>query len=60
MFIKRLLTDSILRGLSRSPAVIITGARQTGKSTLAKELTTQKGYTYITFDDLGYLSAAHL
>ena len=58
MFIHRLLTDAILRGLKRSPAVLLTGARQTGKSTLAKQITKQKGYTYITFDDLGYLAAA--
>ncbi len=58
MFIHRLLTDALLRGLHRSPAILITGARQTGKSTLAKHLTEKKGYTYITFDDLGYLAAA--
>ena len=39
------------------PAVVVTGARQTGKSTLAKELTPGKR-TFFTLDDLDVLDSA--
>ncbi len=39
------------------PAVVITGARQTGKSTLAQKLTSGKR-RYLTLDDLDVLDAA--
>ena len=43
--------------ISHFPVVLITGARQIGKSTLSYRFT-QKGYTYISFDDPLSLSAA--
>lgn len=43
---------------STSPAVLLTGARQTGKTTLVEEYAKDKSYYYITFDDLSTMSAA--
>lgn len=41
------------------PIVLLRGARQTGKTTLAKSIAMQeKKYNYITFDNLQYLTAA--
>ncbi|MFH1832277.1 MAG: ATP-binding protein [bacterium] len=58
MFFNRNITQKLQAALSRSPVVLLTGARQTGKTTLIKHLFVQKGYTYVTFDDVRYLSAA--
>ncbi len=57
--IRRHLTEQLLQALADTPAVLINGARQTGKSTLAQlpELETQ-GRQYLTFDDPGVLTAA--
>lgn len=55
---KRTIKPIIEDALNRSPIVLITGARQTGKTTLAKEIGAQKNYHYVTFDDIRYLAAA--
>ena len=57
--IRRHLTELILAALADTPAVLLNGARQTGKSTLVQsaELTRQ-GRQYLTFDDPGVLAAA--
>lgn len=57
--IRRHLTEPILAALADTPAVLVNGARQTGKSTLVQsaELTRQ-GRQYLTFDDPGVLAAA--
>ncbi len=57
--IRRHLTEQLLQALEDTPAVLINGARQTGKSTLAQlpELEKQ-GRQYLTFDDPGVLAAA--
>ena len=57
--IRRHLTEQLLQALEDTPAVLINGARQTGKSTLAQlpELEKQ-GRQYLTFDDPGVLTAA--
>lgn len=55
---KRLIKSKINAALARSPVLLLTGARQTGKTTLVKEITQEKKYTYITFDDLSVLSTA--
>lgn len=47
---KRNLSEKIEKALLRSPVVLLTGARQTGKTTLMKELGVQKNYQYISFD----------
>lgn len=39
---KRNITKSILDGLKSNPAVLITGARQTGKTTLIKKISDTK------------------
>jgi len=57
--LRRHLIDRLLDGLADTPAVLVNGARQTGKSTLAQsaELTGQNRQ-YLTFDDPGILAAA--
>ena len=53
----RLMVPSLADRLGVMPAVVVTGARQTGKSTLAQELTpgTRR---FLTLDDLDVLDAA--
>ncbi len=53
----RLVVPSLADRLGVMPAVVVTGARQTGKSTLAQELTpgTRR---FLTLDDLDVLDAA--
>ena len=55
----RNLIDRLLDGLADTPAVLVNGARQTGKSTLVQsaELAKQDRH-YLTFDDPGILAAA--
>jgi predicted AAA+ superfamily ATPase len=49
MYIKRIISIELKKALSLFPVCVVTGARQTGKSTLLEnEL---PDYTYITFDD---------
>ena len=57
--IRRHVTDQLLHALEDTPAVLINGARQTGKSTLVQsgELT-RRDRQYLTFDDPGVLAAA--
>ncbi len=58
MFFTRNITKKLEKAVSRSPVVLLTGARQTGKTTLVKHLGTIKNYSYVTFDDLRFLAAA--
>ena len=53
----RLVTPSLDHRLRVMPAVVVTGARQAGKSTLAQELT-PGNRRFITLDDLDALDAA--
>src|SRR5512139_4113542 len=53
----RLLTRSLTHRLRVMPAVVVTGARQTGKSTLARDLTPGKR-RYFSLDDLDVVDAA--
>ena len=57
--ITRNITPKIIEALSDTPVVMLNGARQTGKSTLAKSLISKKhiGH-YVTLDDATALSAA--
>ena len=55
---KRNITKSLLDGLKSNPVVLITGARQTGKTTLIRTISADNGFSYVTFDDLFSLSAA--
>jgi predicted AAA+ superfamily ATPase len=55
------LLESQLSFLLRSfPAVIVTGARQTGKSTLVKQAAGSPARTYLSLDDLDVLERARL
>ena len=53
----RLVVSSLENHLRIMPAVVVTGARQTGKSTLAKELTPGRR-RFFTLDDLDVLDSA--
>ena len=55
----RYLTGPLLEALADTPAVLVNGARQTGKSTLVQspEVAGQNRQ-YLTFDDPGILAAA--
>ncbi len=48
MLFHREISDKITRLLKHFPAIVLTGARQTGKTTLLKQMFPQ--YTYITLD----------
>ena len=57
--IKRNITERIVEALSDNPVVFLSGARQTGKSTLVQSLArSEHPARYITFDDATALSAA--
>jgi predicted AAA+ superfamily ATPase len=56
--LKRALEGSIRAALSDTPVVMLVGARQTGKSTLAKALVEHRGATYSTFDEPRFLATA--
>lgn len=55
---KRNIRPKVESALQRSPIVLLTGARQTGKTTLIKQIGKSQDYHYITFDDIRFLSAA--
>ena len=55
----RHITGNLLQALEDTPAVLVNGARQTGKSTLVQStLLLKRGRQYLTFDDPGVLAAA--
>ncbi len=57
MYIKRNLRNDVVETLEYAPVVLINGARQSGKSTFAKELLEEgKLQNYITLDNPGVLS----
>ncbi len=53
----RLVQESLEEYLGIMPAVVVTGARQTGKSTLASELTTTPRL-FLSLDDFDLLDQA--
>lgn len=55
---KRNIFSRLVDAMSTSFVVLLTGARQTGKTTLMELIAQEKGYTYSTFDDLRTLAAA--
>ncbi|MDH4153927.1 MAG: ATP-binding protein [Nitrospira sp.] len=57
--LNRHLTPLIRQALNTFPVVVVTGARQTGKSTLIRELLTPHTREYLTLDDLDVLERAH-
>jgi predicted AAA+ superfamily ATPase len=54
----RHVQPQIIEALNDTPIVLLNGARQTGKSTLAKSLLTSHGRRYLTLDDQATLAAA--
>jgi hypothetical protein len=57
--IHRHITEHLLQALADTPATLVNGARQTGKSTLVQSAELVKhGRQYLTFDDSGVLAAA--
>src|SRR5579885_1773095 len=54
----RALTTEVLHALAAFPVVVLTGARQTGKSTLIRDLLPSSGRNYRTLDDLDVLERA--
>jgi predicted AAA+ superfamily ATPase len=51
MHFKRNCKPLLQKALERSPIVLITGARQVGKTTLARECAKERDFTYLTLDD---------
>jgi len=58
MNLPRFLEDKIKKSLKVHPVVLVCGPRQAGKTTLCQELVREDGFTYISLDDLRFLSAA--
>lgn len=55
---KRHIELKFLEAIEYMPIVLLRGARQTGKTTLTKQISSEKGYNYLTFDNLTLLIAA--
>lgn len=56
--IRRAIEDAIRRALTDTPVVLLNGARQTGKTTLARAMSDQIGARFFTLDDAATLSLA--
>lgn len=56
--IPRLLAGTLARHLAQAPVVVLTGARQTGKSTLVRDLLPGPPRRYLSLDDLDVLEQA--
>lgn len=54
--IRRNIEDSIRRAKADTPVVLLTGARQTGKTTLAEAMAAGSGAQYFTLDDSATLA----
>lgn len=57
-FYPRLAADRLTMALEDSPAVLIHGPRQSGKTTLAQRVGARAGYAYFSFDDAAVRSVA--
>ena len=56
--IRRHIESAVLAALADTPVVLISGARQTGKTTLARTIAARTGARYLTFDDAATLGLA--
>ena len=54
----RFLATRVREALADTPAVLIHGPRQCGKTTLARSVGESRGYRYLTFDDDAIVEAA--
>ena len=50
--LKRTIEESIIRAMRTKPVVLITGARQVGKSILCSKIAKEYKYNYVTLDNL--------
>lgn len=50
--IDRTIKESVIKAMNNKPVVLITGARQVGKSTLCGEIKKEFGYEYVSLDNL--------
>lgn len=57
-FYPRFAADRLTEALEDSPAVLIHGPRQSGKTTLAQRVGRRAGYAYLSFDDEAIRSVA--
>lgn len=56
--IRRTIQAAVRRAMADTPVVLLNGARQTGKTTLARELATAPGSRFFTLDDAATLALA--
>lgn len=56
--IRRNIQDSIQQAMTDTPVVLLNGARQTGKTTLAQAMAARSGAEYYTLDDAATLALA--
>lgn len=54
----RYLKDNLLQAFKASPVTLLIGPRQSGKTTLMREIGEELGMNYLTFDSLKQLAAA--
>ena len=50
--LKRAIKPHVVKALDMYPVVILTGSRQVGKSTLAYEFVKEKGFAYVSLDNI--------
>ncbi|MEW6684214.1 MAG: ATP-binding protein [Nitrospirota bacterium] len=55
---RRNIETALRAALSDSPVVLLNGARQTGKTTLAQQVADERGGVYVTLDDPAVLGTA--
>ncbi len=56
----RHITPQLEAALQDTPVILLNGARQTGKSTLAQTLLANPAYRYLTLDDTVVLATVFL
>lgn len=56
--VPRFVAARLREALADTPAVLIHGPRQSGKTTLARNVGEPRGYSYVTFDDEATVQAA--
>ena len=57
-YFPRLIRSRLVEALDDTPAVLIHGPRQSGKTTLTQRVGEERNYAYVTFDDANKLAAA--